>query len=193
MATLPRELSAADRPDRATRQTAVGLARRHFLAGRRIEMNTLADELGVSRVTLNRWVGSRDKLLGEINWSIAEPTLRNARARAAGAGADAVAGTMERFTRAVLTADFMHAFLRREGDIALRILTTNRSDLQRNIIGLVEQMLHDERIVPPAPLDFADLAYIVVRIGESFTYIDMITGGEPDPAKIGHAIKALLA
>ncbi|MFC6881739.1 MULTISPECIES: QsdR family transcriptional regulator [Actinomadura] len=189
MAAPPREPPETGRPDR---RAAVRLARRCFLAGRRIEMNALAAELGVSRVTLNRWVGSRDRLIGEINWSLAEPALREARARAAGTGADAVAATMEEFTRTVLAAPFMHVFLRREGDIALRVLTTNRSDLQRNIIGFVERTLHEERVVPPAPLDLSDLAYVVVRIGESFTYIDMITGGAPDPAKIGHAVRALL-
>ena len=117
------------------------MARRHFIAGRRIEMGPLADELGVSRVTLNRWVGSRDKLLGEVNWSLAEISLRDARAEAGGSGADAVADTVEVFARAVLAADFMQAFLNRETDIALRILTTSHSDLQENVIGFIEQLL----------------------------------------------------
>ena len=104
-------------------------------------MGPLADELGVSRVTLNRWVGSRDKLLGEVNWSLAEISLRDARAQAGGSGADAVADTVEVFARTVLAADFMQAFLNRETDIALRILTTSRSDLQENVIGFIEQLL----------------------------------------------------
>lgn len=156
-------------------------------------MGPLADELGVSRVTLNRWVGSRDKLLGEVNWSLAEISLRDARAQAGGSGADAVADTVEVFARAVLAADFMQAFLKRETDIALRILTTSHSDLQENVIGFIEQLLREELNSPPASLDFADLAYLVVRISESFIYVDMITGGQPDPAKIGHALRALLS
>ncbi len=156
-------------------------------------MGPLADELGVSRVTLNRWVGSRDKLLGEVNWSLAEISLRDARGQAGGSGADAVADTVEVFARTVLAADFMQAFLNRETDIALRILTTSRSDLQENVIGFIEQLLREELNSPPASLDFADLAYLVVRISESFIYVDMITGGQPDPAKIGHAVRALLS
>ena len=35
-------------------------------------MQTLARELGTSRFTLHRWVGSRDLLLGEVLWSLAE-------------------------------------------------------------------------------------------------------------------------
>lgn len=156
-------------------------------------MGPLADELGVSRVTLNRWVGSRDKLLGEVNWSLAEISLRDARGQAGGSGADAVANTVEVFARAVLAADFMQAFLKRESDIALRILTTSHSDLQGNVIGFIGQLLREELNSPPASLDFADLAYLVVRISESFIYVDMITGEQPDPAKIGHAVRALLS
>lgn len=190
---IPRPIPAADQQVSPSREVAIRLARRHFIAGRRIEMGALADELGVSRVTLNRWVGSRDKLLGEVNWSLAEISLRDARAQAGGSGADAVADTVEVFARTVLAADFMQAFLNRETDIALRILTTSRSDLQGNVIGFIEQLLREELNSPPASLDFADLAYLVVRISESFIYVDMITGGQPDPAKIGHAVRALLS
>ena len=190
---IPRPIPAADQQVSPSREVAIRLARRHFIAGRRIEMGALADELGVSRVTLNRWVGSRDKLLGEVNWSLAEISLRDARAQAGGSGADAVADTVEVFARTVLAADFMQAFLNRETDIALRILTTSRSDLQENVIGFIEQLLREELNSPPALLDFADLAYLVVRISESFIYVDMITGGQPDPAKIGHALRALLS
>ena len=190
---IPRPIPAADQQVSPSREVAIRLARRHFIAGRRIEMGALADELGVSRVTLNRWVGSRDKLLGEVNWSLAEISLRDARAQAGGSGADAVANTVEVFARTVLAADFMQAFLNRETDIALRILTTSRSDLQENVIGFIEQLLREELNSPPASLDFADLAYLVVRISESFIYVDMITGGQPDPAKIGHALRALLS
>ena len=41
----------------------------------RIDMSALADELGVNRVTLYRWVGSRDRLLVEVVWSLARETL----------------------------------------------------------------------------------------------------------------------
>jgi AcrR family transcriptional regulator len=192
MATPSRGQPAAQPPAPADRAAAVRRARQQFMAGRRVEMGSLAAELGVSRVTLNRWVGSRDQLLGEINWSLAEPTLRQALTQAPGSGADAVAHTLEALIRAVLAADFMNVFLRRERDIALRILTTSHSDMQRNLIAFVEQLLRDEIGAPPPALDFADLAYLVVRLAESFCYIDMITGGKPDAAKVGHAIKALL-
>src|ERR1700756_2927787 len=65
---------------------AFPIARRWFTSGRRIEMRELAAELGVNRATLFRWVGSRDDLLAEILWSLAEPTLTIAVDRAPGSG-----------------------------------------------------------------------------------------------------------
>ncbi|SEL54363.1 hypothetical protein SAMN04515665_11458 [Blastococcus sp. DSM 46786] len=41
------------------------LARRRLLSGERLEMSSLAADLGVNRVTLYRWVGSRERLLVE--------------------------------------------------------------------------------------------------------------------------------
>src|SRR3954468_17932201 len=52
------------------------LARRRFLAPERLDMSALAQELGVNRVTLYRWVGSRDKLLAEVAWALARAGAR---------------------------------------------------------------------------------------------------------------------
>ncbi|SFJ42065.1 QsdR family transcriptional regulator [Amycolatopsis sacchari] len=175
------------------RDAAVQLARRQFRSGTRIEMQALATELGVSRMTLNRWVGSRDRLLGEVNWSLARPTLDRCRKRTAATGVDAVADTLEGFIAAVLDAPYMRTFLQQEGEIALRILTTRSSELQHNFIAYVTGLLRDELPDPPGGLPLEDLAYLVVRIAESFCYVDLITGGEPDATKVGTAIRRLLS
>src|ERR1700760_251534 len=52
---------------------AFRVARRWFMAGRRIEMQELAAELGVNRATLFRWVGGRDDLAGEIVAAAGDP------------------------------------------------------------------------------------------------------------------------
>jgi AcrR family transcriptional regulator len=182
-----------ENPAARGRDAALRLARRQFLGGHRIEMKDLAEELGVSRMTLNRWVGSRDKLLGEVNWSLARPTLDRARVEAGGSGVEAVAGTLQRFIAAVLAAPFMQTFLRKEGEIALRILTTRSSDTQHNFIAYVKALLDEE--LPGADLGMPvdDLAYLLVRIAESFCYVDLITGDEPDASKVGPAIRLLLS
>src|SRR5687768_16801189 len=51
---------------RPTREHALEFALRTFTRGERVDMQTLAAELGVGRTTLYRWVGDRELLLGEV-------------------------------------------------------------------------------------------------------------------------------
>src|SRR5690242_2266002 len=62
-------LERALRDPRPTPVDALALARRRWLAGERLDMGALAKELGVSRATLYSWVGSRERLIGEVIWS----------------------------------------------------------------------------------------------------------------------------
>ena len=75
---LQRDLAGATDRRRPTPLDAFRLARRKFLAAERIDMSALADELGVNRVTLYRWVGSREQLLVEVVWSLGSRTSDNA-------------------------------------------------------------------------------------------------------------------
>src|SRR5260370_7125606 len=113
---LARQL-AAGRPSRATPLDAFKLARRQFIAGQRVEMQRLAEELGVSRVTLHRWVGSRDQLLGEVLWSLGKLTFDHARARVSSNGGQAVADAMEAFLDDVLSPPFIPPSPPRQADI----------------------------------------------------------------------------
>ncbi|OBF85507.1 TetR family transcriptional regulator [Mycobacterium sp. 852002-51163_SCH5372311] len=185
-------LAATDR--RPDALTAFRIARRWFIAGRRIEMRELAAELGVNRATLFRWVGGRDDLLAEIIWSLAEPTLARAVSDAAGSGGQRIADIMGRFVALLDEADFFRAFLQREPERALRILTTRASTVQSRLIGAVETLVGEEvtRTGMHPPLPPHDLAYLIVRIVESFLYADIITGEEHDTAKAALAITALL-
>ena len=62
------------------------------------------------------------------------------------------------------------------------------------IISAIETLLREEttRGRLRAPLPPRDLAYLIVRIVESFLYADIITGEQLDIAKAEQAITALL-
>ena len=189
---LSRMLAEEPRPDALT---AFRVARRAFLAGRRIEMQDLANELGVSRATLFRWVGGRDKLLSEIIWSNTAPSF-NAAVEGARSkrGAQRVADVMSDFAADAISSEPFMSFVQREPERALRLLTTRAGDFQGKLLSLIEQLLQEEidagRIDPPLPVH--DLAYLTMRIAETFVYADAIAGEVPDPSKVRQAIKALL-
>ena len=173
---------------------AFRVARRWFTAGRRIEMQELAAELGVNRATLFRWVGGRDDLLAEILWSLAEPALAAAVEATEGSGAQRITGVIGRFATTIDQADFLRQFLRREPERALRILTTRAGTVQERLVEAIDSLLNDEVSQGHlhSPLPRRDLAYLIVRIVESFLYAEFITGDEPDIAMAELAVGALL-
>lgn len=170
------------------------LARRTWQAGQRVDMQSLAAELGVDRTTLFRWVGNRDALLGDVLWSVGAPTWRNALASITTPGACGVAEALGWFVQALIDSVPLRTFLRAEPERALRLLTTKASTVQREMVASVEQLLKQEqdRGTLTSPLPLHDLAYLITRIAESFIYTDMITGERPDASKAAIAVAALL-
>ena len=176
------------------------LARRTFLAGERVDMQALARTLNVDRATVYRWVGSRDQLLTEILWSLIDPTiadLRKAHCRAgqpSAPGQSPAAAVITGAIRAVIANPGMQCFLDREGDLALRLLTTKASDFEARLVALIAGLVSDEasagRLAAAVPLD--DLPYVLVRIMESYIYLGLITGEHPDPDRAARVIHALL-
>ncbi|MFD3703996.1 QsdR family transcriptional regulator [Nocardia sp. NPDC058658] len=185
------EFHEAARPDAAS---AFRAARGAFLAGHRLEMKELAVALGVNRATLFRWVGGRDELLAEVIWSIAEPTLRRAAAATSGHGAHRIASILGDFAHATNTSDAFRQFLLREPERALRLLTTRAGSVQHRIVSIVEDLLAEEisaqQLDPLLPVP--ELALLLVRITETFIYTDVISGEEPDAARVVRASLVLL-
>ena len=174
---------------------AFELARKKFLAGERIDMQQLAVELGLHRTTLYRWVGTRDRLLGEVLWSLAEPTFAAALEHAGRArGGERIARAVEHYLKATNDAPFMRRFLEEEPETALRVITTKESVLQARSVEAQQRLIEEEaaRGALDPPLPPHDLAYLIIRISESFLYTDIITGEEPAPEKAGQAVRALL-
>jgi len=181
-------------PSRPTALDAFTLARRRFLAGERLDMTALATELGVNRVTLYRWVGSREKLLVEVIWGLGSRTLRDATRRSRKRGADRIVGIVSRFTAAVLANPGMSRFLADEGELAMRLLTRRDMDFQPRLIAAVEELLETEvqRGTLDLPADVHDVAYTMVRIVESYIYLDLITGEPPDAGRAEAILRLLL-
>ena len=86
-----------------TRDDALILARQRFMAGERVEMQTLAAELDVSRTTVYRWVGEREQLMAEIFSGLIDEWLAVVAPHGKGAGFDWFIDVLRRFL--VLAAD----------------------------------------------------------------------------------------
>ncbi|AEE46755.1 QsdR family transcriptional regulator [Cellulomonas fimi] len=189
---LSERLEDGEHPD-AVR--AFRLAREQFIAGERVDMGRLATRLGIDRTSLFRWVGNRDALLSEVLWSLAVPTLQQAEDAAAGrAGADRVAAVLTSFASDLIRAPYFRAFLRREPARALRLLTTNESEIHRRYVATVRVLVLAELGEHPfgRSIDAGDLAFVLVRVSESFTYADLISGDTPSAARARAAFDVVL-
>lgn len=180
---------------RATPADALRLARKRWLAGERLDIGMLARELGVARATLFRWVGSRDLLLAEVLWSMCEPTLRGAAEATPGQGVPRIALVCETAVRQMMGFEPLRRFIAEDADLALRLLTSKASPVQSRTIAAVRELLEFERRrgswKPPLSID--TLAYLMVRLGESFLYANVLSGQQVDVGDTGVAVQLLLS
>lgn len=157
-------------------------------------MSALASELGVSRVTLYRWVGSRDRLLVEVIWSLARRTLDNIEAEADDRGPERVVRIVTRFLEDVISNPGMRRWLAEEGESAMRLLTRHETGFQPRLIDAMHDLLREETDAGrlTLPVDLREVAYVIVRLIESYTYLDLITGEEPDARRAEPILRLLL-
>jgi hypothetical protein len=147
-------------------------------------MQGLADELGLSRVTLHRQTGGREALLGEALWLLTEQLLHAAAARwerERGPGELRSPGTGRHINALVSQAPALRRLLDDEPALALRVLTDPRGRVQPGVVAFVEALLRRdvedglELLIEPDALAFA-----LVRLGESFLYADVLAARQPD-------------
>ena len=176
---------------------AVERAAQWLVQGRRLDMQGLADELGINRATLFRRVGGRDVLLARALWAETERCLAIAARRWEGEKpADALhtTGSLRRFNAIVAQSKGLRRLLDDEPTLAMRILTDPRGPIQRGTVAAVADSLRRdvedyglELIIEPD-----DLAYALVRLGESFLYADVLAARTPDVDKADRLQRALI-
>jgi hypothetical protein len=76
----------------------------------------------------------------------------------------------------------------------MRLLTRHETDFQPRLIAAVQEVLEQEADAGrlDLPVDLRELAYVIVRLIESYTYLDLITGEQPDAARAEPILRMLL-
>lgn len=193
MAT-PKVSSRSSGQKRARPADAYALARRKYLAGERVDLGQLADELGVNRVTLYRWVGTRDTLLVEVTWRLTEETLAQEWEKLADVRGPRVPALLGAYLRDTMSQPGARHFLVNENERAMRLFTLASNGFQPRFVAAVRYYLsldiESGRISSPLSLD--DLAYVTVRIAESYQYLPTIAGAPSDPDSAERVLSSLL-
>src|SRR6266576_2881220 len=180
---------------RATPAAAFRAARRMYLRGRRVDMQALAAELGVSRATLYRWTGPREQLLADVLWSLSDEIFEQAKAdHPEHTGPERLLAIFRQHVGALVAARPLHIFLQQETHAALRILTSPEGGVQpRTVRKLAELYREEQQAGAFQPrIDPTALAYAVVRVTEGFIYNDAIATVEPAVERAARIVALLL-
>ena len=188
---------AKQAPPGGASAAAIELAAQWIVRGRRLEMQGLADELGFSRVTLFRTIGTREELLGEALWLLTEQTLQLAARRWEAERREGELysiGTGRNINMLVSRSLALHTLLGQEPALTIKVLTDPKGRVQTGVVAFVEATLRrdmaDHGYVPIA--DPTDLAFALVRLGESFLYADVLAARQPDADAANRIQRALI-
>jgi AcrR family transcriptional regulator len=166
-----------------------------FLAGRRLDMRSLARRVGVARATLYRRAGNREQLLDQVLWWRARRLLADqVRASAHLTGTDRLTAVIGGVLRAIGADRPVRTFLESDPETALRVLTGSHSTVHRGMAAALENLIDLERGrgAFDASLDTPTLAFAIVRVADGFLYTDVIADRDPGIGRAVIAIEALL-
>jgi AcrR family transcriptional regulator len=158
------------------------LARQWFIGAKRIELQKLAIELGISRATAYRWAGSAEQLVGEVLASLVEETFGGIAQRSSQTGEKRVLEVLEKGMRAAHNFAALRRFLERDAQAALKIVASKEGPVQARTIAKLQELLEEEIQAGNMKLSVEPgvMAYALTRIVESFLYADLITDTKPD-------------
>lgn len=166
-----------------------------FLRDSTIDMDALADDLAVSRATLYRVAPGRDRVLGDVLWTLATPMFERAKRRAGGGGVEALIAVLRGFGRDIMAAEPFRTFITDEPETATRVLFTPAGGVHGRFVDanktLMEEVRADTGLSLPFDVDTA--AYVFARIYESMWYADLLSGREPDLDVADRAARAVLS
>jgi len=170
------------------------LARQWFVSDKRLELQKLARELGISRATAYRWAGSAEQLVGVVLASLVDETFKEIAKRTTGTGSDRVLDVLNRGMHSAYKFTPLRRFLAKDAQQGLKIVASNQSPVQAHTIANLQHLLEEEVQSGRMTLsvDAKVMAYALTRIVESFLYSDLITGAKPDFENASKILKLML-
>lgn len=177
-------------PARPTPSDALALARATFLDDRRVDMQAMASELGISRATLHRWVHTREALLDQVVGELAGEFFELARGQTAGEGEELVVGMASVLVG--ITGRFapIRGFVDREPALAVRLLFGAGHRVQAEIVSRYEAVV--AQALPGEAASLGDFARAVVQVGTAMEWSTVVAGGEPSAERMGVLARGLL-
>jgi AcrR family transcriptional regulator len=176
---------------RATAQDALDLARTTFLADERVDMQTLAAELGIARATLHRWVQTRENLLDRVLGDLASEFFELSRTQAHGRPDEVIAEVIRILVTNTARFQPIRGFVQREPELALRLLVGEGSSVRRRLLDELQGLM--TAILPDEAEQLRGYAEAMVPVGLALVWPTLVAGDEPSGERIATMSRALLA
>lgn len=179
---------------KTTPQDAYRLARRWYLSGRKFDLGHMANELGVNRVTLYRWVGTKERFLVDTTWDLTRLTLEQQWQRHEHHRGARVPLVLTGFAEDMLAWPEVRRFNAENNAFLMNVMTTAEHGFHARFVTHVQHYVQDDvdtgRTAGAVPV--ADLAFASVRLVESYMYLPTIDRRDPDLVALGRVLTALL-
>jgi AcrR family transcriptional regulator len=175
-----------------THEQVIRAATDYFIQHSIVNIDGLALEMSVGRATIYRLVGSRDHLMADVlRWgstAMLDEILERRRPH----GVEDVVDTLIEYAEVLLASAPFRAFLSQHRELAFRVLYMQKAATHRFVnarrVLVAAGIVDEER--DPALLD--DMAFAVVRIGESMVYADLLARREPNVGLTKRLLRAAL-
>jgi AcrR family transcriptional regulator len=162
---------------RPAREDAIALARAHFLAGERVEMQTVAAELDIGRTTLYRWVGERDQLLEEVFARLVDEWFVEVLPRAKGSGTERLLDIMRRFLEFAAASTPLSEFAAREPALTMRLLLDREGMIAARVKFAVRVLLAENAADLEVPENIIDA---IEMTAAALVWANIAIGRQPD-------------
>ena len=176
---------------RATEADALEVARETFLADERVDLNALAERLGVSRSTLHRWVHTREHLLDQVLGQLTDDFFAEGLVRAREHPDDAIAELARTLIGATSGFPPLRGFVAREPELALQLLLGDHGAVRRRAEAGVRALIDD--LYPDEAEQLAGFTEVLVQVALTLEWATIVAGDEPDAERIAQIARALLA
>jgi AcrR family transcriptional regulator len=162
------------RPATASPAEVLQAVTEQYVSGERVDLTVVSRRLGLSRATIYRWFGSRDRVLGEVIATQLEQLIARKRRAVRTRGAQGLLEVFDQINRSLSSASALRTLLEQEPGTAMQLLTSGAGVVHPRAVSTVEALIVAEvsagNYEPPA--DPATLAYAIVRLAEAFLYND---------------------
>lgn len=140
-------------------------------------MRTLAEQLGINRTTLYRWVGEREQLMGTVFSLLIDEWLELIRPAAEGEGIALFFDVLRRFLELGAAFEPLSRFTESEPALALRILTDRDGAVTTKSKAVIAGLIAEA--APEATVS-DDIVSAIGLVAQTLVWANIATGQAPD-------------